>query len=61
MEEYQHPDLLDEEAIRRAIEESELIELGHWDGLGAQLRASAAPPPPRPLAPEPQVGWGHTI
>jgi hypothetical protein len=29
MEEYQQPDLSDKETIRRAIEESELIELGH--------------------------------
>jgi hypothetical protein len=44
------PDLSEEKAIRRAIEESELLELGHWVGLGAQLQASlctsrAAPTP----------------
>jgi hypothetical protein len=33
--------LSEEEALRRAIEESELAELGNWEGLGAQLAASA--------------------
>jgi hypothetical protein len=70
MEEYQPPDLSEEEAIRRAMEESKLLELGLWDGLGTQLQASmtsdrAAPPPPPPppptLEPEPQVGWGHAV
>jgi hypothetical protein len=37
VEEYQPPNLSEEEAIRRAMEESELLELGLWDGLGAQL------------------------
>jgi hypothetical protein len=41
VDEYQPPDLLGEEALRRAIEESELVELGNWEGLGAQLAASA--------------------
>jgi hypothetical protein len=53
VEEYQPPELSEEEAIRRAIEESELLELGQWTGLVAQLAASAstsrvAPPPPAP-------------
>jgi hypothetical protein len=34
VEEYQPPNLSEQEAIRRAIEESELLELGHWVGLG---------------------------
>jgi hypothetical protein len=58
VEEYHPPDLLEEEALRRAIEESELVDLGNWVGLGAQLAASTstshasastsctAPPPP---------------
>jgi hypothetical protein len=63
VEEYQPPDLSEEEAIRRAMEES---ELGLWDGLGAQLQASvtgdqAAPPPPPPPTPEPQAGWGLVV
>jgi hypothetical protein len=41
MEEYPPSDLSEEEAIRRAIEESELLELGQWVGLGSQLQASA--------------------
>jgi hypothetical protein len=64
VEEYQPPDLLEEEAIRRAMEESELLELGLWDGLGTQLQASAtsdraaAPmPPPPPPAPDPHAVW----
>jgi hypothetical protein len=70
VEEYQPPDLSEEEAIRRAMEESKLLELGLWDGLGTQLQASmagdrAAPPPPPPPPPtpepEPQVGWGHAV
>jgi hypothetical protein len=74
VEEYQPPDLLEEEAIRRAIEKSELLELGKWLGLGAQLTTSAStsgasastsrvvlpPPPPPPPAPEPQP-WGYAI
>jgi hypothetical protein len=62
VEEYQPLDLSEEEAIQRAIEESELLELGQWAGLGAQLAASAstsraAPtlPPPPPPAPEPEA------
>jgi hypothetical protein len=57
VEEYAPWDLSEEEAIRRSIEESELIELGLWDGLGTQLKASttgdhAAPlPPPLPRHP----------
>jgi hypothetical protein len=31
-----------EEALRRAIEESELVELGNWEGLGARLAASTS-------------------
>jgi hypothetical protein len=31
-----------EEALRRAIEESELVELGNWEGLGAQLASSTS-------------------
>jgi hypothetical protein len=38
VEQYQPPDLSEEEALRRAIEESELTEI---EGLGAQLAASA--------------------
>jgi hypothetical protein len=71
VDEYQPPDLLGEEALRRAIEES---ELGNWEGLGAQLaalastsrvgasssRAAPPPPPPPPLAAEPQ-SWGYAI
>jgi hypothetical protein len=67
VEEYQPPDLLEEEAIRWAIEESELLGLGQWAGLGVQLAASASmsrvappPPPPPPPAPEPQP-WGYTV
>jgi hypothetical protein len=44
---HQQPDLSEEEAIRRAMEESELLKLGLWDGLGAQLQTSrrvTAPP-----------------
>jgi hypothetical protein len=60
VEEYQPSNLSQEKAIQRAIEESELLELGQWVGLG-ELQASAsmsraAPPPPPPPAPEPQVG-----
>jgi hypothetical protein len=40
MEEYQPSDLSEEETIQRAIEESELFELGQWVGLGSQLQAS---------------------
>jgi hypothetical protein len=68
VEEYQPPDLSEQEAIRCVIEESELLELSHWVGLGVQLQASAstsrlAPPPPPPPAPEPepQAGWGHSV
>jgi hypothetical protein len=68
VEEYQPPNLSEEEALRRAIKESELVELGNWEGLGAQLAASAsssntdasmsrAPPPP---AAEPQP-WGYAV
>jgi hypothetical protein len=67
VEEYQPPDLSEEEeALRRAIEESDLIELANWVGLGAQLAAfaptsgadmsttrAAPPPPPPPLEPQP--------
>jgi hypothetical protein len=42
VEQYQPLDLSDEDALQRAIEESELIELGNWEGLGAQLAASAS-------------------
>jgi hypothetical protein len=41
VEQYQPPDLSEEVALRRAIEESELVELGNWVVLGAQLAASA--------------------
>jgi hypothetical protein len=63
---------LEEEAIRRAIEESELVELDNWEGLGAQLAASVssssadasssrvALPPPPPPAPKPQP-WGYAV
>jgi hypothetical protein len=37
VEEYQPLDLSEEEAIRRAIEESKLLELGQWVGLGTHL------------------------
>jgi hypothetical protein len=40
VEQYQPPNLSEEEALRRAIEESELAELENWEGLGAQLAAS---------------------
>jgi hypothetical protein len=40
---YQPPDLSEEEALWWAIEESELVVLGNWEGLGAQLAASARP------------------
>jgi hypothetical protein len=65
VEEYQPPVLSEEEALRRAIEKSKLIELANWVGVGAQLAAfvstsdadtsttRAAPPPPPP-PPEPQ-------
>jgi hypothetical protein len=42
VEEYQPPGLSEDEAIRPTIEGSELLELGHWVGLGAQLQASAS-------------------
>jgi hypothetical protein len=38
---YQPPDLSEEEALWWAIEESELVVLGNWEGLGAQLATSA--------------------
>jgi hypothetical protein len=41
VEEYQPSDLWEEEAIRRDIVESKLLELGLCDGLCAQLPASA--------------------
>jgi hypothetical protein len=69
VEEYQPPDVSEEEALRRAIEESELVELGNWVGLGVQLAAFAStsraalpppPPPPPPPALERQP-WGYTV
>jgi hypothetical protein len=42
VEEYQPSDLSEEEALQLAIEESELVELGNWEGLRAQLAASAS-------------------
>jgi hypothetical protein len=74
VEEYQPQDLSEEEAIRRAIEESELLELGQWTGLEEQLAASTStsgasvstsraalpPPPPASPAPEPQP-WGYAV
>jgi hypothetical protein len=42
VEQYQPPDLSEEEAIRRAIEEGELAEFGNWEGLRAQLAALAS-------------------
>jgi hypothetical protein len=69
---YKPPDLSEEEeALRWAIEESELIELGNWEVLRAQLAAlasssgagtsssRAAPPLPPPTA-EPQP-WGCAV
>jgi hypothetical protein len=70
VDEYQPPDLSEEEALRRPIEESELIELDNWVGLGAHLAASAStssagasmsrasppPPPPPPPAADPSPG-----
>jgi hypothetical protein len=60
VEEYQPQDLSEEEAIRPAMEESNLLELGLWDGLGTQLQASticdrAAPPLPPPPPPAPEL------
>jgi hypothetical protein len=50
-----------------AMEQSELLELGQWDGLGVQLHTSASadraalpPPPPSPAQPAPQP-WGYAI
>jgi hypothetical protein len=40
VEEYMTPGL-SEEAIRRAMESSELIELAQWEGLAVQLNAMA--------------------
>jgi hypothetical protein len=42
VEQYQPLDQSEEEALRRAIEESELAELRNWEGLGAQLAASVS-------------------
>jgi hypothetical protein len=42
VEEYQPLGLSEDEAIRLTIEGSELLELGHLVGLGAQLQASAS-------------------
>jgi hypothetical protein len=41
VEQYQPPDLSEEEALRWAIEESELADLRNWEGLRAQLATSA--------------------
>jgi hypothetical protein len=51
MEEYMPLGLSEEEAIRLAMEQSELLELGQWEGLGVQFYTSATddlvvPPPP---------------
>jgi hypothetical protein len=65
VEEYQPLDLSEEEAIRRAIEESKLLELGQWVGLGTHPMSHVAPPPPPTPPPdpetEPQAGWGHAV
>jgi hypothetical protein len=60
--------LSEEEAIQLIIQDSELVELSQWEGLGLQLHASAhddvvvpPPPPPAPPAPAPPVGWGHAV
>jgi hypothetical protein len=42
VEQYQPPDLSEEEALRWAIEESELTELGNWEGLVVQLAPSTS-------------------
>jgi hypothetical protein len=42
VEQYQPSDLSSEEALERGIEESELAELRNWEGLEAQLAASAS-------------------
>jgi hypothetical protein len=58
VEEYHSSDMSEEEAIQRAMQESELLELGLLEGLSAQLQASVATsgpsggraaPPPRLL------------
>jgi hypothetical protein len=54
------PGLSKEDAVWLVMEQSELLEIGQWDDLGAQLLFSAfgnraAPPPPLP-EPEPPVG-----
>jgi hypothetical protein len=71
VEEYMSLGLSKDEAVQLAMEQSELIELGQWEGLGVQLHASATgyravpppppPPPPAQPAPEPPVGWGHAV
>jgi hypothetical protein len=40
VEEYMPPCLSEEEAIRLAMEQSEILELSQWDDLGMQLHAS---------------------
>jgi hypothetical protein len=40
VEEYMPPCLLEVEAIRLAMEQSEILELSQWDDLGLQLHAS---------------------
>jgi hypothetical protein len=42
VEQYQPPNLSEQEALRQAIEESKLTELANWEGHGAQLAASAS-------------------
>jgi hypothetical protein len=68
VEEYMPSGLSEEEAIPLIIQDSELVELSQWEGLGLQLHASAhdvvvvpPPPPPAPPAPAPPVGWGHAV
>jgi hypothetical protein len=68
VEEYMPSRLSEEEAIQLIIQDSELVELSQWEGLGLQLHASAnddvvVPPPPPPVPPAlaPPVGWGHAV
>jgi hypothetical protein len=65
VEEYMPPGMSKEEAIQLAMEQSELLELDQWDGLGVQLHTLAfgnhvaplQPPPAQPMTePKPSVG-----
>jgi hypothetical protein len=59
-DELQLPDLVEDEAMEMAIDNSELDDLAKWDSLVVQLRASAlaqgrplTPPAPPPVAAPP--------